>query len=100
LTIVIRRKAALWQRKANFCPQITSFRRRPALCDGHVTLTPSAEIEPAGMMIDTIKYLRETAQTCARLARTCPHVATSHGLEEVAVDMMNKAKELEREYGN
>jgi hypothetical protein len=49
------------------------------------------------MMADTIKYLRETAQTCTRLARACPHLATAHGLEEVAVDLMAKAHELERE---
>jgi hypothetical protein len=51
-------------------------------------------------MIDTVKYLREIAQTCTRLARACPHTATAHGLEEVAVDLMAKAQELEREFGN
>jgi hypothetical protein len=50
-------------------------------------------------MMETITYLREMAQTCTRLARTCPHMATSHGLEEVAHDLMAKAKELEREFG-
>jgi len=50
-------------------------------------------------MNDTIVYLRATAQTCMRLARACPHQATSHGLEEVAVDLMAKAQELEREFG-
>jgi hypothetical protein len=51
-------------------------------------------------MNDTITYLRETAQTCTRLARACPHRATSHGLEEVAVDLMAKAHELEQHYGD
>ncbi len=49
-------------------------------------------------MMDTVTYLRETAQTCTRLARTCPHLATAHGLEEIAVDLMAKAKDLERDY--
>jgi hypothetical protein len=49
-------------------------------------------------MKDTITYLREIAQTCTRLARACPHRATSHGLEEVATDLMAKAHELERDY--
>ena len=50
------------------------------------------------MITETITYLRAIAQTCVRLARTCPDAATSHGLEEVAVDLMAKAQELEREY--
>jgi hypothetical protein len=49
-------------------------------------------------MMDIVTYLREIAQTCTRLARTCPHLATAHGLEEIAVDLMAKAKELERHY--
>lgn len=47
------------------------------------------------MISEIIKYLRETAQTCVSLARACPHRATALGLEEVAADMMAKAKELE-----
>ncbi len=47
------------------------------------------------MMMETIQYLREIAQTCTRLARGCPDVATAHGLEEVAVGLMAKAHELE-----
>jgi hypothetical protein len=56
------------------------------------------EATSARMIMETIKYMRELAQTCTRLARTCPHRATSHALEEVAVDLMAKAHELEREY--
>jgi hypothetical protein len=51
-------------------------------------------------MNDTVIYLREIAQKCARLARACPHRATSHGLEEVATDLMAKARELEQHYGD
>lgn len=47
------------------------------------------------MILEIAKYLRDLAQTCTRLARACPHSATSHGLEEVALDLMAKAKELE-----
>jgi hypothetical protein len=49
------------------------------------------------MMVDTVKYLREIAQTCTRLARVCPHLSTAHGLEEIAIDLMAKAHELERQ---
>jgi hypothetical protein len=68
----------------------------------YLTGTPRNECryQPGRMMLETINYLRDMAQTCVRLARTCPHAATAHGLEEVAVDLMAKAKELEREFGN
>jgi hypothetical protein len=52
------------------------------------------------MMLETVKYLREIAQSCTRMARACPHVATAHGLEEIAIDLMAKAQELERHFGN
>lgn len=44
---------------------------------------------------EIVKYLREIAHTCTRLARACPDLVTSHGLEEVAVDLMAKARQLE-----
>jgi len=47
------------------------------------------------MLEELTKYLRDLAQTCTRLARVCPHGPTSHGLEEIALDLMVKAKELE-----
>jgi hypothetical protein len=50
------------------------------------------------MNSDVIRYLREMAQTCTRLARACPHLATSHGLEEIAHDLMAKAKELDENF--
>jgi len=40
-------------------------------------------------------YLREQAQRCSRLARNCPHIATSHELEAMGVEWMQKASELE-----
>lgn len=48
------------------------------------------------MMTEVVKYLREIAHTCTRLARACPHSPSSDGLEEVAIDLMAKAKELEQ----
>jgi hypothetical protein len=50
------------------------------------------------MIADIVNYLRELAQTSTRLARVCPHVATSRGLEEIAADLMAKARELETLY--
>jgi hypothetical protein len=47
------------------------------------------------MIAQLVKYLRESAQACVRLARTCPHLSTSQGLVELAADLMGKAKELE-----
>jgi F420-dependent methylenetetrahydromethanopterin dehydrogenase len=52
------------------------------------------------MTQELIKYLRDLAQTCVRLARVCPHLATSHGLQEIALDLMAKAKELEESQRN
>jgi hypothetical protein len=47
------------------------------------------------MIREITSYLREVALTCTRLARACPHLPTSHGLEEMAVTLMTKATELE-----
>lgn len=44
---------------------------------------------------EIVQYLRDTAQTCIRLARVSPDLATARGLEEIAQDLMAKAKELE-----
>ena len=50
------------------------------------------------MISELIASLRQMAQTCSRLANGCPHKPTSHGLEEVAVELMDKATELEKFY--
>jgi hypothetical protein len=50
------------------------------------------------MIPETVKYLRDVAQTCIRIARACPHNTTSHSLEEVAADLMGKAEELLKLY--
>jgi len=48
------------------------------------------------MALGMVTYLREAAQNCIRLARSCPHPKTAHGLEELAADFMSKALELEK----
>jgi hypothetical protein len=50
-------------------------------------------------MLEIIRYLRELAHDCARIARDCPYPRTSRVLEELAVDIMAKAKEIEDLYG-
>lgn len=40
-------------------------------------------------------YLREQAQRCVRIARQCPHLSTSHELEAMSVELMEKAAELD-----
>jgi len=47
--------------------------------------------------VDLVTYLRQMAEACTRLARTCPDQATAHSLEAIAVDLMAKAGELESE---
>jgi hypothetical protein len=54
--------------------------------------------DAVGMHADTVRFLREHAQTCTRLARDCPDRATAHGLEEVAISLAAKAEQLEREF--
>ena len=40
-------------------------------------------------------YMRDLAQRCTRAARDCPHRPTSHELEAIGVELMEKAKELD-----
>jgi hypothetical protein len=47
------------------------------------------------MISNTAEYLRELALKCTRLARSCPHLATSYELEALSIDLMSKAKRLE-----
>jgi hypothetical protein len=42
--------------------------------------------------VDAI-YLRKQAQRCMSLARDCPHLPTSHALEALGVEFMEKASE-------
>jgi hypothetical protein len=47
------------------------------------------------MSVDA-SYLRERAQHCVALARGCPHMPTSHALEALGIELMEKAAELEK----
>lgn len=40
-------------------------------------------------------YMRDLAQRCTRAARDCPHLPTSHELEAIGVELMQKAAELD-----
>lgn len=40
-------------------------------------------------------YMRDLAQRCTRAARECPHLPTSHELEAIGVELMQKAAELD-----
>ena len=40
-------------------------------------------------------YLRDQAHRCVRLARDCPHTPTSHALEAIGIELMERAAELD-----
>lgn len=42
------------------------------------------------------EYFREQAHRCVRLARACPDRATSHALEAMGMEFLEKAAELEK----
>ncbi|MDE2286411.1 MAG: hypothetical protein KGK33_17500 [Hyphomicrobiales bacterium] len=93
--LVTRLCAAVWHLQTNFCPQIASF----AGSVHYLSRTAwTFGLKPVQLMLETIKYLRDVAQTCTRLARGCPDIATAHGLEEIAVSLMAKAHELESHF--
>ena len=48
-----------------------------------------------GVPVDA-SYLREQAQRCVRIARECPHRPTSHQLESIGVELMEKASEIDK----
>jgi hypothetical protein len=79
-------------------PTVPPDRRRNDRCAIVPLLGPAQPLrsDQGAMMIpQLVKYLRETAQSCVRLARSCPHLPTSHCLGEIAMDLTAKAKELE-----
>ena len=41
-------------------------------------------------------YLRRQAQRCVQLARKCPHRPTSHELEALGMELMERAAELDK----
>jgi len=49
-------------------------------------------------MIEIVHFLRTVAHRCIVLARQCPDTKTAHGLEELAVEIMDKALDIEELY--
>jgi hypothetical protein len=49
-------------------------------------------------MQDDTAYLREKAQYCVALARDCADLTTSHALEALGVELMEKAAEIENSH--
>jgi len=47
------------------------------------------------MLVDAL-YLREKGHYCVALARHCTDVSTSHALEALGIELMEKAAELEK----
>ena len=45
---------------------------------------------------DVAAYLKEKAHHCMRLARSCPDRETSHALEAMGLEFLDRATELER----
>jgi hypothetical protein len=69
------------------------------LSDSEVTVAaPNMPSDPgssyAWVWVDS-SYMRSLAQRCARAARNCPHLPTSHELEAIGVELMEKAAELD-----
>lgn len=52
------------------------------------------------MIAEITNYLRSMAHTCIVLARACPDTPTSRGLEEMAIDLAMKAREIEELYSS
>ena len=51
-------------------------------------------------MIQTIIHdLRTTAERCTKVARDCRRYELSRALQELGIELMAKAAELEREFG-
>jgi hypothetical protein len=47
-------------------------------------------------MFSDASYLRELAHRCVRLARNCSDQTTSHELDALGAELMEKAAEIER----
>jgi hypothetical protein len=57
--------------------------------------SPNTDGPYAWVWVDST-YLRDLAQRCGGLARDCPHAPTSHQLEAIGVELMQKAAELDQ----
>jgi len=71
-----------------------------APCDSDVTVAATDLPSDAGTSYawagsDSSSYMRDLAQRCTRAARDCPHTPTSHELEAIGVELMQRAAELD-----
>lgn len=77
-------------------PQSVCSARR---LDGDVTVAATNMPGGSGPSYDwngaDSSYMRTLAQRCTRAARECPHLPTSHELEAIGVELMQKAAELD-----
>ncbi len=51
------------------------------------------------MLKTVIQDLRATAERCTKVARDCRRYEVSRALQELGIELMTKASELEREFG-
>ena len=67
--------------------------------DGDVTVAATNMPSGAGPSYEWVwadsSYMRSLAQRCTRAAHDCPHLPTSHELEAIGLELMQKAAELD-----
>jgi hypothetical protein len=67
--------------------------------DGDVTVAATNMPGGSGPSYDwswaDSSYMRTLAQRCTRAARECPHLPTSHELEAIGIELMEKAALLD-----
>jgi hypothetical protein len=51
------------------------------------------------MIKSIVEDLRSTAEKCTRLARDCRRYELSRALQELGIELMTKAAELEKKFG-
>ena len=76
---------------------------KPAILEYSIARETNDRLAPhlpkeRSLIAEIANYLRKTAETCVFLARACPDMPTARGLEEMAIDLMAKAKEIEETY--
>jgi len=82
-------KASFWQKPTRH-RACRAIKRRP----GRSLILAHAG---SNVMIEIVNFLRTVAQRCTTLARQCPDTKTAHGLEELGVELMGKALEIEQQ---
>jgi hypothetical protein len=74
-----------------------SKRQAPPLIASYLSIPKKTAI----LMIKTIAQdLRTVAESCTRMARDCRRYELSRALQELGIDLMTKAAELERKFGD